>query len=64
MVLDPVTGLYNDEARWYSTAVSTFISRDPAQSTSEPLPLLREQADGGDGSDREEHLLEAGKRHW
>jgi len=31
MVLDPVTGLYNDEARWYSTAVSTFISRDPAQ---------------------------------
>ena len=34
MVLDPVTGLYYDEARWYSTAVSTFISRDPAQSTS------------------------------
>jgi hypothetical protein len=31
MVLDPTTGLYNDEARWYSTAVSTFISRDPAQ---------------------------------
>ena len=31
MVLDPVTGLYYDEARWYSTAVSTFISRDPAQ---------------------------------
>ena len=31
MVLDPATGLYNDEARWYSTAVSTFISRDPAQ---------------------------------
>ena len=33
MVLDPTTGLYYDEARWYSTAVSTFISRDPAQST-------------------------------
>ncbi len=31
MILDPVTGLYYDEARWYSTAVSTFISRDPAQ---------------------------------
>ena len=31
MVLDPATGLYNDEARWYSTAISTFISRDPAQ---------------------------------
>ena len=31
MVFDPVTGLYYDEARWYSTAVSTFISRDPAQ---------------------------------
>ncbi len=31
MVLDPVTGLYNDEARWYSTAVSGFISTDPAQ---------------------------------
>ena len=30
MVFDPNTGLYNDEARWYSTAVSTFISRDPA----------------------------------
>ncbi len=29
MVLDPVTGLYYDEARWYSTSVSTFISRDP-----------------------------------
>ena len=29
MVVDPVTGLYYDEARWYSTAVSTFISRDP-----------------------------------
>ena len=26
MVLDPTTGLYYDEARWYSTAVSTFIS--------------------------------------
>ncbi|MGO9108654.1 MAG: RHS repeat-associated core domain-containing protein [Thermoguttaceae bacterium] len=31
MSFDPVTGLYYDEARWYSTAVSTFISRDPAQ---------------------------------
>ena len=30
MVLDPTTGLYYDEARWYSTAVSTFISRDPS----------------------------------
>ena len=30
MVLDSTTGLYYDEARWYSTAVSTFISRDPA----------------------------------
>jgi RHS repeat-associated protein len=29
MSFDPATGLYNDEARWYSTAVSTFISRDP-----------------------------------
>jgi RHS repeat-associated protein len=31
MVLDPVTNLYYDEARWYSTAVSTFISRDPVR---------------------------------
>jgi hypothetical protein len=31
MVLDPLTGLYNDEARWYSTATSGFISTDPAQ---------------------------------
>ena len=30
MVLDPVTGLYYDEARWYSTATSGFISTDPA----------------------------------
>ncbi len=30
-VLNPTTGLYYDEARWYSTAVSTFISRDPAR---------------------------------
>jgi len=31
MSFDSATGLYYDEARWYSTAVSTFISRDPAQ---------------------------------
>jgi RHS repeat-associated protein len=31
MSFDAVTGLYYDEARWYSTAVSTFISQDPAQ---------------------------------
>ena len=31
MNIDPLTGLYYDEARWYSTAVSTFVSRDPAQ---------------------------------
>ena len=30
MSLDPVTGLYYDEARWYSTAVSNFITQDPA----------------------------------
>ena len=29
MVLDQNTSLYYDEARWYSTAVNTFISRDP-----------------------------------
>ncbi len=34
MSFDPATGLYNDEARWYSTATSGFVSRDPAQSTS------------------------------
>jgi RHS repeat-associated protein len=31
MVFDPVTGLYHDEARWYSTVTSTFITADPAQ---------------------------------
>jgi RHS repeat-associated protein len=29
MVFDPITGLYNDVARWYSTSISTFISQDP-----------------------------------
>ncbi len=31
MDLDANTGLYYDEARWYSTAVSTFITTDPAR---------------------------------
>jgi RHS repeat-associated protein len=30
MVLDPRTGLFNDQWRWYDASVSTFVSRDPA----------------------------------
>jgi RHS repeat-associated protein len=30
MVLDPRTGLFYDEARWYDASVSTFVSMDPA----------------------------------
>jgi RHS repeat-associated protein len=30
MVLDPRTGLFYDEARWYDASVSTFVSQDPA----------------------------------
>ncbi len=29
MALDPATRVYYDEARWYSTVTSTFVSRDP-----------------------------------
>jgi RHS repeat-associated protein len=31
MDLDATTGLYYDEARWYSTSLGTFITQDPAQ---------------------------------
>ena len=31
MALDPVTGLYGTQTRWYQPATGTFISRDPAQ---------------------------------
>ena len=31
MSFDAVTGLYNDEARWYSTATNGFITTDPAR---------------------------------
>ena len=51
MVLDPATGLYYDEARWYSTAVSTFISRDPAQAD-ENTTAIAGTSDGWDGSER------------
>jgi RHS repeat-associated protein len=48
MVLDPATGLFNDEARWYDASVSTFVSQDPAVADSnlyrycgnEPLLLV------------------------
>ncbi len=30
MPLDPVTGLYYERARWYSTSLGTWISQDPA----------------------------------
>ena len=29
MALDPVTGLYNERARWYSPSLGTWISQDP-----------------------------------
>ena len=31
MNLDPVTGLYHTQTRWYEPATGTFIMRDPAQ---------------------------------
>ncbi len=31
MANDPVTGLYYERARWYSTSLGTWISQDPAQ---------------------------------
>ena len=31
MALDPVTGLYNERARWYSPSLGTWISQDPLQ---------------------------------
>ena len=31
MSLDPVTGLYNERARWYSPSLGTWISQDPLQ---------------------------------
>ncbi len=31
MVLDPATGLFNDEARWYDSSTSVFVSMDPAR---------------------------------
>jgi RHS repeat-associated protein len=36
MWLDATTGEYNDEARWYSTATSTFITTDPINADINP----------------------------
>jgi RHS repeat-associated protein len=41
MVFDPVTGVYYDQARWYSVATSEFVTRDPIGFLAGDLNLYR-----------------------
>ncbi len=56
MVLDPATGMFYDDARWYDASTSTFVSQDPAMADSNLYrycgndPLVETDPTGLDGT--------------